>query len=39
VSGTDHPALGFAPARDNAPPEIALAYASVLKGPRAPAPV
>ena len=39
VSGADHPALGFAPARDNTPPEIALAYASVLKGPRAPAPV
>jgi autotransporter-associated beta strand protein len=39
VSGADHPALGFAPAHDNTPPEIALAYASVLKGPRAPAPV
>ena len=39
VGGADHPALGFAPERDNTPPEIALAYASVLKGPRAPAPV
>ena len=39
VGGADHPALGFAPERDNTPPEIALAYASVLKGPRVPAPV
>ena len=39
VGGADHPALGFAPERDNTPPDIALAYASVLKGPRAPAPV
>jgi outer membrane autotransporter protein len=39
IGGADHPALGFAPARDNTPPEIALAYASVLKGPRVPAPV
>ena len=39
VGGADHPALGFAPERDNTPPEIALAYASVFKGPRAPAPV
>ena len=39
VGGADHPALGFAPARDNTPPEIALAYASVLKGPRVPAPL
>ena len=39
VGGADHPALGFAPARDNTPPEIALAYASVLKGPRVTAPV
>jgi outer membrane autotransporter protein len=29
-------ALGFAPERENVPPAIALAYASVLKGPRAP---
>jgi len=33
VGGADHPALGFAPERDNTPPEIALAYASVLKAP------
>ena len=39
VGGADHPALGFAPERDNTPPDIALAYASVLKGPRVPAPV
>ena len=39
VGGADHPALGFAPERDNTPPEIALAYASVLKGPRVPAPL
>jgi T5SS/PEP-CTERM-associated repeat protein/autotransporter-associated beta strand protein len=39
VGGADHPALGFAPERDNTPPEISLAYASVFKGPRAPAPV
>jgi autotransporter-associated beta strand protein len=36
VGGTDHPALGFAPERETMPPDIALAYASVLKGPRAP---
>jgi T5SS/PEP-CTERM-associated repeat protein len=29
-------ALGFAPERENVPPAIALAYASVLKEPRAP---
>jgi T5SS/PEP-CTERM-associated repeat protein/autotransporter-associated beta strand protein len=39
VGGADHPALGFAPERDNTPPDIALAYASVLKGPRVPAPL
>ena len=39
VGGADHPALGFAPERDNTPREIALAYASVLKGPRVPAPL
>jgi uncharacterized protein with beta-barrel porin domain len=33
VGGSDHPALGFAPERDETPPEIALAYASVLKAP------
>jgi len=32
-------ALGFAPERENVPPAIALAYASVLKGPRVPAPL
>jgi autotransporter-associated beta strand protein len=39
VGGADHPALGFAPERETMPPDIALAYASVFKGPRAPAPV
>ena len=34
VGGADHPALGFAPERGTMPPDIALAYASVLKGPR-----
>jgi autotransporter-associated beta strand protein len=38
VGGTDHPALGFAPARETMPPEIALAYASVFKERRAPLP-
>jgi autotransporter-associated beta strand protein len=33
VGGADHPALGFAPERETLPPEIALAYASVLKAP------
>ena len=33
VGGADHPALGFAPERDNIPPDIALAYASVFKAP------
>src|SRR5262245_41203309 len=36
VGGGDHPALGFAPARETMPPDIAHAYASVLKGPAAP---
>ena len=39
IGGGDHPALGFAPARETMPPEIAFAYASVLKAPPAPAPV
>jgi len=39
VGGADHPALGFAPERGTMPPEIALAYASVFKEPRAPVPV
>ena len=34
VGGADHPALGFAPARDSTPPEIALAYASVFRAPQ-----
>jgi uncharacterized protein with beta-barrel porin domain len=38
VGGADHPALGFAPERETVPPEIALAYASVFKEPRAPLP-
>jgi autotransporter-associated beta strand protein len=33
VGGADHPALGFAPERENIPPDIAHAYASVLKAP------
>jgi T5SS/PEP-CTERM-associated repeat protein/autotransporter-associated beta strand protein len=37
VGGADHPALGFAPERETMPPDIAHAYAAVLKGPRAPA--
>jgi len=36
--GADHPALGFAPERETMPSEIALAYASVFKEPRAPLP-
>jgi autotransporter-associated beta strand protein len=36
--GADHPALGFAPERETMPPEIALAYASMIKEPRAPLP-
>jgi autotransporter-associated beta strand protein len=38
VGGADHPALGFAPERENMPPQLALAYASVFKEPRAPLP-
>jgi autotransporter-associated beta strand protein len=33
VGSADHPALGFAPERDAMPPEIAHAYAAVLKAP------
>jgi YVTN family beta-propeller protein/autotransporter-associated beta strand protein len=33
VGGADHPALGFAPERDTMPPDIASAYAAVLKAP------
>ena len=39
IGGGDHPALGFAPARETMPPEIALAYAKVFKEAPAPAPV
>jgi autotransporter-associated beta strand protein len=39
VGGADHPALGFAPERETMPPDIALAYASVLKAAPAPAPI
>src|SRR5262252_8445673 len=39
VGGADHPALGFAPERETMPPDIAHAYASVLKAPPAPVPV
>ena len=38
VGGADHPALGFASQREIMPPEVALAYASVFKEPRAPLP-
>src|SRR5262249_57716264 len=34
-----NPALGFAPERETMPPDIAHAYASVLKAPQAPTPV
>jgi autotransporter-associated beta strand protein len=33
VGGADHPALGFAPERETMPPDIAHAYAAVLKAP------
>jgi autotransporter-associated beta strand protein len=33
IGGADHSALGFAPEREAMSPEIALAYASVLKAP------
>ena len=39
VGGADHPALGFAPERENMPPNIAHAYAAVLKAPQKPTPV
>jgi autotransporter-associated beta strand protein len=39
VGGADHPALGFAPARDTMPPDIAHAYAAVLKAPPKAVPV
>jgi autotransporter-associated beta strand protein len=38
VGGADHPALGFAPERETMPPDIAHAYASMFKEPRAPLP-
>jgi YVTN family beta-propeller protein/autotransporter-associated beta strand protein len=39
VGGADHPALGFAPEREALPPDIAHAYAGVLKVPPKAAPV
>jgi outer membrane autotransporter protein len=39
VGGGDHPALGFAPERETMPPEIAHAYAAVLKAPPKAVPV
>src|SRR5262249_37949270 len=33
IGGADRPALGFAPERDTLPPDIAHAYAAVLKEP------
>jgi len=39
VGGADHPALGFAPEREELPEDIALAYAKILKAPPKPAPV
>jgi autotransporter-associated beta strand protein len=39
VGGADHPALGFAPAREDLPEDIALAYAKILKAPPKPVPV
>ena len=33
VGGADHPALGFAPEREELPADIALAYAKVFKAP------
>jgi autotransporter-associated beta strand protein len=39
VGGADHPALGFAPERDTMPPDIAHAYAAVLKAPPKAGPV
>jgi autotransporter-associated beta strand protein len=39
IGGADHPALGFAPAREAMPPDIALAYAKVFKEAPAPVPV
>jgi YVTN family beta-propeller protein/autotransporter-associated beta strand protein len=39
VGGADHPALGFAPEREELPEDIALAYAKILKAPPKPAPL
>ena len=39
VGGADHPALGFAPERETMPPDIAHAYAAVLKAPPKAVPV
>jgi hypothetical protein len=38
VGGADHPALGFAPEREELPEDIALAYSKVLKAPPKPTP-
>jgi autotransporter-associated beta strand protein len=38
IGGADHPALGFAPQRETMPPDIAHAYAAVLKAPPKPVP-
>jgi YVTN family beta-propeller protein/autotransporter-associated beta strand protein len=38
VGGVDHPALGFAPEREELPEEIALAYSKVVKAPPKPTP-
>jgi autotransporter-associated beta strand protein len=39
LGGGGHPALGFAPERDTMPPDIAHAYAAVLKAPSKAVPV
>ncbi len=39
IGGADHPALGFAPERETMPPDIAHAYAAVLKAPPKAVPV
>jgi autotransporter-associated beta strand protein/T5SS/PEP-CTERM-associated repeat protein len=38
IAGAGGPALGFAPAREELPEDIALAYAKLLKAPPAPSP-
>src|SRR4029453_2590541 len=39
VGGAGHPSLGFAPERESMPPDIAHAYAAVLKAPPKATPV